>query len=99
MNSSEKSKVFLVNSFYKFGMPDPFPEDPNREINGNNDLDEKERMPEKPNDWVYGKSRYFKAFSPSCIYIPTNQVMLKLMRACLGVERPEDLWFACSEQD
>ena len=28
-----------------------------------------------------------------CIYLPTKYVLFQLMRSCLGVESPKDLWF------
>ena len=30
--------------------------------------------------------------SPMCVYIPSNEVMFKMMKACLEVEKVEDLW-------
>ena len=27
-----------------------------------------------------------------CVYIPSHAVLFKLMRAAIGVTRPEDLW-------
>ena len=28
-----------------------------------------------------------------CVYIPSNEVLFKMMRACIGCENIEDLWF------
>jgi hypothetical protein len=50
-------------------------------------------MPTKPDDWVYGPSRYEKGNSPVCIYIPAPEIMLKIMRACIDVKDPSELWF------
>lgn len=27
-----------------------------------------------------------------CVYIPSNEVLFKMMRACIGCENIEDLW-------
>lgn len=42
---------------------------------------------------VYKQSRYKPDMSPLCIYIPTRFVMFKLMRSCIDVYDPSDLWF------
>lgn len=34
---------------------------------------------------IYKKKIYELPYSPVCIYIPTKEVMFKLMRACIGV--------------
>ena len=49
-------------------------------------------MPDKIDDMVYGPTRYIKGFSPYCIYIPTKEIMVKIMRACVGVKDPKELW-------
>jgi hypothetical protein len=50
--------------------------------------------PKVADDLVYSKSRYYyEQQSPRCIYIPTRQLMLKLMRACVDVKSEADLWF------
>ena len=41
---------------------------------------------------VYNIERYLEENSPMCVYIPSKLVLLKMMRACLGIERVEDLW-------
>jgi hypothetical protein len=41
---------------------------------------------------VYDRSR-FGENSPLCIFIPSKEVMVKIMKACIGLENPEDLWF------
>ena len=42
---------------------------------------------------VYAQSRYNKEYSPFQIYIPKTDLMFKMMRACVGVKQPRDLWF------
>ena len=43
-------------------------------------------------DYIYPASRILHSQSPWQIYIPNKAVMFKLMRACIDVNRPEDLW-------
>jgi hypothetical protein len=31
--------------------------------------------------------------SPMCIYIPNRLITLKIIRACIDVKIPDDLWF------
>lgn len=52
--------------------------------------------PVRFDDWVYPEFRYRKGFSPHAIYIPTQEMMIKIMRACIGVKRPADLWINCA---
>jgi hypothetical protein len=44
-------------------------------------------------DLVYNVRRLQNGYSPSVVMIPTNEVMFKLMRACVGVYSVQDLWF------
>ena len=41
---------------------------------------------------VYQAQRYIEDCSPMCVYIPSNEVLFKMMRACIGCEHVEDLW-------
>ena len=41
---------------------------------------------------AYKIGRYNDDESPTCIYLPTRQLLFKMMRACIGVEEPEELW-------
>lgn len=41
---------------------------------------------------AYADSLYVSDRSPMCIYMPSNEVLFKLMRACIGCEKIEDLW-------
>ena len=42
---------------------------------------------------VYRRIVFDQPHSPACIYLPSKAVIFKLMRACIGVESPRDLWF------
>jgi len=75
----------MVDNFEGIGMTDPFP-DEKFNVMGN------VKQPSYQVD-VYQKSRYVPENSPSVIYIPTRVVMIKMMRACLGVTDPSQLWF------
>lgn len=50
-------------------------------------------IPKKIDDLVYAKTRYIPNFAPFCIYIPKTELMFKMMRACIGIKDPKDLWF------
>ena len=43
-------------------------------------------------DLAYPIKCYFEDNSPSCIYIPSNETLFKMMKACVGCQFPEDLW-------
>ena len=51
--------------------------------------------PKEITDWVYPNSFYNKKRSPSCIYIPSKLIMIKIIRACIGVMNPKNLWINC----
>ena len=46
---------------------------------------------ESPN-LVYLEKRYISDQSPMCVYLPSNEILFKMMRACLGCDEVEDLW-------
>lgn len=81
---------FLMYNWDSLGWDDPFENDEGTYV-----VDAQE--PTKYNDWVYPEFRYKKGFSPYCIYIPTKEMMLKIMRACIGVKKKEDLWINCEK--
>jgi len=74
------------------GIVDPFPNE--ERLNKS-----KAALPEKGDSdtshipLVYPAERYVEGNSPYCLYIPSNELMFKLMRACIGVKKPQDLWF------
>ena len=49
-------------------------------------------IPNETMDLVYLETRYYKEASPLCIYIPKKEVMLKIMRACIGANKTSDFW-------
>ena len=49
-------------------------------------------LPESVDDLVYPEQRYIAGQSPFQLYIPRLEVMVKIMRACINVEKPEDVW-------
>jgi len=87
-----EKNVFNINSFSTVAWSDPFPND-DKLITGSLDDGDDIKLPEKVDDWVYPESRYIKGFSPYVIYIPKKEIMLKMMRACIEVKKPEHLWF------
>jgi len=42
---------------------------------------------------VYDKARFLEGQSPALLFMPSKPVMIKLMRACVEVQTPKDLWF------
>jgi len=51
-------------------------------------------IPETYTDHVYPEQRMCRAdASPMCIYIPNRIITLKIIRACIDVKTPEELWF------
>lgn len=44
-------------------------------------------------DLVYPIERYQSEYiAPLCIYIPSDELLFKLMRSCIGCDYIEDLW-------
>lgn len=44
----------------------------------------------------YPENRLIKGQSPIQIFIPSKEIMIKLMRACICVEKVDDLWISKS---
>ena len=42
---------------------------------------------------IYAEVRYNENYSPICIYLPSNDLLFKMMRAAIGIEDIKDLWF------
>ena len=51
------------------------------------------KMPKGIDHLVYHNKRYEVDESPKHVYIPTQEVMFKMMRACIGVSQVDNLWF------
>jgi hypothetical protein len=78
-----KTQPWLINSFYSIAWPDPF-------IDQFSDFES--NYLEDKRSLVYPEWRYKLGYSPPMIYIPSKIVLFKLMRACLGVETPDQFW-------
>ena len=80
-----------VNTFNQIGWDDPFPED--AKVGGTSEeIGSDITADTKYTDWTYPESRFVEGFGPYCIYVPRAELMLKIMRACINVKVPEDLW-------
>ena len=79
-------KPYLINNFQCIGLADPFP----KEERANKDV----KPPCYVDELVYAESRYMEGLSPLCVYIPNKDIMFKIMRACIKVAQPADLWTA-----
>ena len=88
----DRAASFLINRFWTVGFADPYPDDDLNIIGSVDDIPKDFHSPCRVGDRVYPDSRYSDGNSPYCIYIPCKEVMLKLMRACIKVKTPEDLW-------
>lgn len=69
------------------GINDPFPNDQGSKSHG------LLTVPESAYDFVYPEIRLDEDRSPATIFIPTKELMFKLMRASIGVKAKEELWF------
>ena len=76
-------REWLVNSFWSIGWPDPFPDE--HSAVDQEFLRDREAL-------VYPPSRIVTEYSPLVIFIPNRVVLVKMMRACLGVQTEEELW-------
>ena len=56
--ADETQQVFLVNSFWSLGWPDPYPDDEDLLIGSVDDVPSDFRLPQKPADDVYAPTRY-----------------------------------------
>ena len=76
-------------------MHDPFMDD-HKTVNGS--LDDQDpnlniALHEKFDSLAYHQNRFTAGQSPICLFIPRKEIMLKLMRACIYVAQPNNLWF------
>ena len=95
----EAPKDFIVNSFERIAWADPFPHDKD----SNTRLIDLKRNSEIINDpeyeQVYPDEKMFsRETNPMPIYIPSKSVMFKMMRSCIGVKSPKDLWIQKMEK-
>ena len=42
---------------------------------------------------VYPREKFNENFSPLCTYIPTNKLLIQIMRTCMFIEKEEDLLY------
>lgn len=77
-----------INSFLEIRWQDPFPDE-----NTSLGQDQDEFILHK-DTLVYPEEFFHPKHGPMVITRPTDLVMLKLMRACVGCEEVDDLWIA-----
>ena len=70
-------------------MADPFP-DEQTNMGDNGLIGNKEITIET---LVYPEYKYQKKQSPNAMYFPGTYILWKMMRACLGCQTPQELWF------
>lgn len=85
-----KKSQFMVNTFWSIGMSDPFPDE-------STILEQESHLFTNVafdiNTHVYPSYKYKEGQIPFMIFIPSKQLMMKLMRSCIGCSSPRDLWF------
>lgn len=83
-------RTWNIHSFWSLGMADPFP-DESTMIDTDNQYVGPDKFSMKK--LVYPKSRFTKEHTPMIIYVPSREMMIKIMRACMGCQNVNDLWF------
>ena len=107
-NKMIEKQNYLIQSFSKIGLPEPFSDEGEQlkisnklrhaierkfqEKTGWKLVEIKEPKAEECEKLVYDIERYEGGVIPQTIYLPSDQTMLKLMRACIGVKHPSLLW-------
>ena len=49
-------------------------------------------LKENITDCTYNINRYHEDQSPMLVYIPNKPLIFKMMKACIGIDKVEDLW-------
>ena len=88
MRSNPDFATFTIRSFWDIGWADPFAIASGNRPKAACDL----KLPTHPDHLVYSECRYTEKYSPYVVYIPSKEVMFKIMRACIKVKNIEDLW-------
>lgn len=83
--------MWKVHRFVQIDVNEPYPE----EHDDQTDIAADEASgPSNVETDVYPPGRVGCAdFGPRCMYVPRNELLLKLMRACIGIKNEEGLWF------
>ena len=82
----------MINRFFSIGITDPYPDDDLHIIGSRDDGEDTLPVPDKIEDLIYPISKYIEGKGPYCIYIPNKEMMFKMMRACIKVKNPKELW-------
>lgn len=87
---------YFINKFCNVCWKDPFPEeDPHK----HGIVEEGLNMPQYWTDSAYPEQRFIEGLSPYCLYLPKKEIMFKMMRACIKVQDPKDLWFVQKDKE
>ena len=76
---------FKIQSFEQIGVLDPYPNERKEDGEVYN--------PVKEGNIMFLERRFQPHSSPLALYIPSKTVMFKIMRACICIERVDELWF------
>jgi hypothetical protein len=71
----------------RLGLPDPFPAEQTEA--------QKHTFSPDPADRVYTDEAFTGPKVPRLKYLPSRAIMLKLMRACIQLSEPSELWYKC----
>ena len=88
-----KPRNWKINSFLAIAWPTPFHDDKMFEIAQS----DRKFISESKTVLAYKRGRYLPTHSPKLVYMPTEAVMIKMMRACLGLKNLDELWINVSE--
>ena len=94
ISKMKEEKPWLINSFADIGWLDPFPQkkEQKKEKKGGTKL-----QPFEKRNLVYSESRYRQDQNPFSVYLPNKRILITMMRACMGVDKPEHLWIEGNE--
>lgn len=97
----QESTIHGVNTFVQLGWSDPFPKMKDDKDAQKNYRKKAQKLNSKKftktsfftdGHLIYNSRRNKEEDSPLCVYIPSKDLMFKMMRACIGCECVEDLW-------
>jgi hypothetical protein len=94
IGNDEGFNPFEVNSFASIGIKDPFPRD---SITLNYSISDTHsnvftRMT-SADSMAYPHIKYINGIIPDMIFLPRLEIMFKIIRACVCVSSPKELWF------
>lgn len=90
--ADEELNPFFIHDFRRLGMSDPFPDGNSAPLS---EVDHKLLANVPMNideDLLQPKYRFAANRPPAMVWLPTKQIMIKMIRASLGIVDPSELW-------